>query len=138
MWVVGPVLYAGAGGRHRASSPGGSGVPVHRGDCVNVAALRREHGRMVDVEAPTANSVFLVADRPGSTGTAALRHHPHAVRPAREHPLGFRHHDSDRIAKSRFTFEMGDPKHLGHILKAVRGVQGVFDAYRLTSARSTA
>jgi GTP pyrophosphokinase len=45
--------------------------------------------------------------------------------------------DSDRIAKSRFTFEMGDPKHLGHILKAVRGVQGVFDAYRLTAARST-
>jgi GTP pyrophosphokinase len=38
----------------------------------------------------------------------------------------------DRIAMSRFTFEMGDPKHLGHILKGVRGVDGVFDAYRVT------
>jgi len=39
----------------------------------------------------------------------------------------------DRIAKSRFTFEMADPKHLGSVLKAVRSVDGVFDAYRLTS-----
>jgi GTP pyrophosphokinase len=38
----------------------------------------------------------------------------------------------DRIAVSRFTFEMGDPKHLGHVLKAVRTVDGVFDAQRLT------
>ncbi|MDQ1615957.1 MAG: hypothetical protein QOJ60_1896, partial [Actinomycetota bacterium] len=27
-------------------------------------------------------------------------------------------------------------KHLGHVLKAVRGVDGVFDVYRVTSARS--
>ena len=38
----------------------------------------------------------------------------------------------DRVAKSRFAFEMGDPKHLGAILKAVRQVDGVFDAYRVT------
>jgi len=38
----------------------------------------------------------------------------------------------DRVAKSRFTFEMADPKHLGHVLKAVRSVDGVFDAYRVT------
>jgi GTP pyrophosphokinase len=30
---------------------------------------------------------------------------------------------------------MGDPKHLGHVLKAVRGVEGVYDVYRVTSAR---
>ena len=39
----------------------------------------------------------------------------------------------ERVAKSKFAFEMGDPKHLGAILKAVRQVDGVFDAYRLTS-----
>ena len=37
----------------------------------------------------------------------------------------------ERIAVSRFTFEMGDPKHLGAVLRAVRGVEGVFDAYRV-------
>ena len=41
----------------------------------------------------------------------------------------------DRVAVSRFTFEMGDPKHLGHVLRAVRGVDGVFDVYRVTSAK---
>ena len=37
----------------------------------------------------------------------------------------------ERIAVSRFTFEMGDPKHLGSVLRAVRSVEGVFDAYRI-------
>jgi len=31
---------------------------------------------------------------------------------------------------------MGDPKHLGHLLRAVRGVQGVYDAYRVTSGKA--
>ena len=34
---------------------------------------------------------------------------------------------------SRFTFEMGDPKHLGHVLRAVRAIDGVYDVYRITS-----
>ena len=38
----------------------------------------------------------------------------------------------DRIAMSRFTFEMAYPKHLDHVLRAVRGVPGVFDVYRVT------
>src|SRR5205085_1896795 len=39
----------------------GSGVSVHRVDCVNVAPLRREPDRVIDVEwAPTGKSVFLV------------------------------------------------------------------------------
>jgi GTP pyrophosphokinase len=118
----------------------GSGVSVHRIDCVNVAALEREHGRMVDVEwAPTANSLFLVAIQVEALDRARLLSDITRV-------LSDQHvnilsatvtTNSDRIAKSRFTFEMGDPKHLGHVLKAVRGVEGVFDAYRLTSARST-
>jgi GTP pyrophosphokinase len=39
----------------------------------------------------------------------------------------------DRVAFSRFTFEMGDVKHLGHLLRLVRNVEGVYDAYRITS-----
>ncbi|HEX4621065.1 MAG TPA: ACT domain-containing protein, partial [Myxococcaceae bacterium] len=39
----------------------------------------------------------------------------------------------DRVAISRFTFEMGDPAHLGDVLRAVRGVDGVYDVYRMTS-----
>jgi GTP pyrophosphokinase len=39
----------------------------------------------------------------------------------------------DRVAVSRFTFEMADPKHLGHVLRAVRTVDGVYDVYRVTN-----
>ena len=44
----------------------------------------------------------------------------------------------DRVAISRFTFEMGDPTHLGAVLKAVKGVEGVFDVYRVTSSAAEA
>jgi len=37
------------------------------------------------------------------------------------------------VAISKFTFEMGDTKHLGDLLRVVRGVEGVYDAYRVTS-----
>ena len=39
----------------------------------------------------------------------------------------------DRVAISKFTFEMGDPKHLGHVLNVVRNVEGVYDVYRVTA-----
>ncbi len=38
----------------------------------------------------------------------------------------------DRVAKTRFTFEMADAKHLDTVLKNVRSIPGVFDAYRVT------
>lgn len=51
-----------------------------------------------------------------------------------QYPVRVGHHFGDRVAISRFTFEMGDPKHLGHLLNAVRNVEGVYDVYRVTSA----
>ena len=39
----------------------------------------------------------------------------------------------DRVATSRFTFEMGDAKHLDQVIRAVRGVESVYAAYRVTS-----
>ena len=44
----------------------------------------------------------------------------------------------DRVALSRFTFEMGDPAHLGHVLAAVRKIDGVFDVYRITGGKASA
>jgi GTP pyrophosphokinase len=37
------------------------------------------------------------------------------------------------MAITRFSFEMADPKFLGHVLRAVRGVEGVYDVYRVTN-----
>ena len=41
----------------------------------------------------------------------------------------------DRVAISRFTFEMAATGHLDHVLSAVRKIEGVFDAYRVTGNR---
>ncbi|NYI05018.1 RelA/SpoT family protein [Allostreptomyces psammosilenae] len=116
----------------------GNGVSVHRTDCVNVDSLSQQPERMVDVEwAPTQSSVFLVAIQVEALDRSRLLSDVTRV-------LSDQHVNilsaavqtsRDRVATSRFTFEMGDPKHLGHVLKAVRGVEGVYDVYRVTSAR---
>jgi GTP pyrophosphokinase len=40
----------------------------------------------------------------------------------------------DRVALSRFVFEMADPSHLEHLLKQVRRIEAVYDAYRVNNA----
>ncbi|MEV0531239.1 bifunctional (p)ppGpp synthetase/guanosine-3',5'-bis(diphosphate) 3'-pyrophosphohydrolase [Kitasatospora sp. NPDC050463] len=116
----------------------GNGVSVHRADCVNVEALSQQPERMIEVEwAATQSSVFLVAIQVEALDRSRLLSDVTRV-------LSDQHVNilsaavqtsRDRVAMSRFTFEMGDPKHLGHVLKAVRGVEGVYDVYRVTSAR---
>jgi GTP pyrophosphokinase len=117
----------------------GSGVSVHRSDCVNAVALTAQPDRMVEVEwAPSASSVFLVAIQVEALDRSRLLSDVTRV-------LSDQHVNilsasvtttRDRVAMSRFTFEMGDPKHLGHVLRAVRGVDGVFDVYRVTSGKA--
>jgi len=113
----------------------GSGVSVHRGDCTNVSSLEQQRERMVTVEwAPTAQSIFLVAIQVEALDRARLL--SDITRVLSDHHVNIlsatMSTGRDRVAKSRFTFEMGDPKHLGHVLKAVRSVDGVFDVYRVS------
>jgi guanosine-3',5'-bis(diphosphate) 3'-pyrophosphohydrolase len=112
----------------------GAGVSIHRADCTNAGSLNAQPERLVEVEwAPTAQSMFLVNIQVEALDRARLLSDITKV-------LSDTHVNilsasltttRDRVAKSRFTFEMGDPKHLGHVLKAVRSVDGVFDAYRV-------
>ena len=112
------------------------GVSVHRADCTNADDLRQQSDRMVSVEwKPTAASMFLVAIQ-----VEALDRHKlladvtRALSDERVNILSALVTTTrDRVAVSRFTFEMADPKHLGHLLTAVRKVDGVYDAYRITS-----
>lgn len=115
----------------------GSGVSVHRADCVNVKALSAEKDRIVDVEwAPTTRSVFLVQiqvealDRSGllSDVTRVLSEHHVNILSATVSTT------SDRLALSRFVFEMGDTVHLDRVLNAVRRIDAVYDVYRVTSS----
>jgi len=112
----------------------GSGVSVHQTECKNVAALMNEPERMIEVEwAPTSKSVFLVQiqvealDRAGllSDVTRVLSEHHVNILSASVSTT------SDRIALSRFVFEMGDTTHMDRVLNAVRRIDAVYDVYRV-------
>ncbi|MSV51944.1 MAG: ACT domain-containing protein, partial [Actinobacteria bacterium] len=112
----------------------GSGVSVHRTDCVNVPGLRAEPDRIVEVEwAPSATSLFLVNIQVEALDRARLLSDvTRALSDMHVNILSASVTTSrDRIALSRFTFEMADPKHMGSVIKAVRNVEGVYDAYRV-------
>ncbi|MCW2723256.1 MAG: (p)ppGpp synthetase SpoT/RelA [Frankiales bacterium] len=114
----------------------GRGVSVHRGDCVNAGPLLAEPERVVEVEwAPTAGSMFLVNIQVEALDrTRLLSDVTRVLSDAHVSILSATVTTTrDRVAVSRFSFEMGDPKHLGHLLTQVRGVEGVYDAYRVTS-----
>jgi guanosine-3',5'-bis(diphosphate) 3'-pyrophosphohydrolase len=115
----------------------GGGVSVHRTDCANAQSLRTQPERLVDVEwAPSSSSVFLV----GIQVEALDRHRllsdvAKVLADGKVNILSASVTTTrDRVAVSRFSFEMGDPKHLGHVLRAVRNVEGVYDVYRVTSS----
>ena len=115
----------------------GKGVSVHRGDCPNVAALTSGGDRIVEVEwAPSSASVFLVAIQVEALDRTRLL--SDVTRVLSDHHVNILSASvtttRDRVAVSRFTFEMGETKHLGHLLGAVRGIEGVYDCYRVLSA----
>ncbi len=115
----------------------GGAVSVHRIDCTNAEALRAESARLVDVSwDPNSASVFLV-----TVQVEALDRHrllSDITKTLADEKVNILSANlsmsKDRMAISRFSFEMADPKHLGHLLRAVRGVEGVYDVYRVTSA----
>ncbi|NDH65194.1 MAG: bifunctional (p)ppGpp synthetase/guanosine-3',5'-bis(diphosphate) 3'-pyrophosphohydrolase, partial [Microbacteriaceae bacterium] len=41
---------------------------------------------------------------------------------------------SDKVALSRFVFEMGDAQLLDHLLSAVRRIDNVYDVYRVKNS----
>ncbi|MBT2229700.1 bifunctional (p)ppGpp synthetase/guanosine-3',5'-bis(diphosphate) 3'-pyrophosphohydrolase [Nonomuraea sp. NEAU-A123] len=115
----------------------GHGVSVHRADCTNITQLKSQPDRLVEVSwSPGDDSVFLVAiqvealDRPRLLSDVTRTLSDQHVNILSASVTTSR----DRVAISKFTFEMGDPKHLGHVLKAVRSIQGVFDVYRVSGA----
>ncbi|PVG83044.1 GTP pyrophosphokinase [Nocardioides gansuensis] len=114
----------------------GGGVSVHRRDCTNASSLQSQPEKILDVEwAPTSSSTFLVNIQVEALDRARLLSDITMV-------LSDQHvnilsatlsTNRDRVSKSRFSFEMADASHLDSLLRAVRSVPGVFDAYRVTS-----
>jgi GTP pyrophosphokinase len=117
----------------------GAGVSVHRADCVNVESLRAQPERIVDVAwSQGSSALFLVQiqvealdrNRLLSDVTRVLSDHHVNILSASVST------SRDRVALSRFVFEMAEPSHLTSVLGAVRKVEGVFDVYRITGAKA--
>ena len=112
----------------------GSGISVHRSDCINAADLRENQGeRVVGVKwLAGAASIFLVNIQVEALDRARLL--ADVTRTLSEQHVNILSAavstSKDRVAISRFTFEMADAKHLDSVLAAVRSVEGVYDVYR--------
>ena len=116
----------------------GAGVSVHRSDCLNVEALREQPERIVEVAwSHTSSQLFLVQIQVEALDRSRLL--SDVTRVLSDHHVNILSASvstsRDRVALSRFVFEMAEPSHLASVLSAVRRIEGVFDVYRITGSR---
>jgi GTP diphosphokinase / guanosine-3',5'-bis(diphosphate) 3'-diphosphatase len=112
----------------------GKGITIHRADCSNVKALRRNPERFTPVDWDGgATHSFLVQiavdswDRPRLLEDVARTFAEHGA-----NIVEYGGHVEDQLAKNWYTVEVGDVKALRALLTALRNVDAVFDAYRVT------
>jgi GTP diphosphokinase / guanosine-3',5'-bis(diphosphate) 3'-diphosphatase len=121
----------------------GRGVSVHRADCANAVSLMAEQAtRMIEVEwdgeeqhrATFVAGVEVVAlDR-----TRLLRDVTNALADHHVNILSCQTvTGDDRVAKMRFEFEFANPGHLDAVIRTIKGIDSVYDAYRLIPGAAT-
>jgi GTP pyrophosphokinase len=114
----------------------GRGVSVHRADCANAESLvEDEPARTIEVEwartSPgtvfTAGVEVVALDR-----SKLLRDVANALSEQHVNIVDCSTHTgSDRVAKMRFEFELADPNHLEAVLRMIKSIDSVYDAYRI-------
>ncbi len=113
----------------------GKGITIHREDCSNVKALRRNPERFTKVswDGSGASRSFRVQiavdswDRPRLLEDVARTFAEHGA-----NIVEYGGHVEDQLAKNWYVAEVGDVKSLRSLLTALRNVDAVFDAYRVT------
>ncbi|MFZ9483057.1 MAG: RelA/SpoT family protein [Ilumatobacteraceae bacterium] len=119
----------------------GRGVSVHRADCANAASLVNEQSaRLVDVEWDDNrdNAMFRAAvEVVALDRSKLLRDVANSLSEQHVNIVACSTHTgSDRVARMRFEFEMGDPSHLDSVLRTIRQIDAVYDCYRLVPGRA--
>jgi GTP pyrophosphokinase len=114
----------------------GRGVTVHRVDCANALSLMSEQSaRIIDVEwaGLSADDTFVAAvEVVALDRTRLLRDVANALSDQRVNIVSCTTQTgSDRVARMRFEFEFSDPNHLQAMLRIIKNIDGVYDAYRL-------
>ncbi len=112
----------------------GKGITVHRGDCPNVRSLMRNPERFTPVEWDGGTSQsFRVQiavdswDRPRLLEDVARTFAEHGA-----NIVSYGGAVEDQMAKNWYVAQVGDVKALRALLTALRNVDAVFDAYRVT------
>jgi GTP diphosphokinase / guanosine-3',5'-bis(diphosphate) 3'-diphosphatase len=112
----------------------GKGITIHREDCPNVKALRRNPERFTPVDWDGgASQSFRVQiavdswDRPRLLEDVARTFAEHGA-----NIVSYGGVVEDQLAKNWYTAEVGDVKALRGLLNALRNIESVFDAYRVT------
>ena len=112
----------------------GKGITIHRQDCPNVRSLKRNPERFTDVAWDGgASQSFRVQiavvswDRPRLLEDVARTFAEHGA-----NIVEYGGHVQDQMAKNWYVAEVGDIKALRGLLNALRNVDAVFDAFRVT------
>jgi guanosine-3',5'-bis(diphosphate) 3'-pyrophosphohydrolase len=112
----------------------GKGITIHREDCPNVKALMRNPERFTKVAWDGgASQSFRVQiavvswDRPRLLEDVARTFAEHGA-----NIVEYGGHVQDQMAKNWYVAEVGDIKAMRGLLNALRNVDAVFDAYRVT------
>ena len=121
----------------------GRGVSVHRADCANAASLSTEQAtRMIEVEwdgeegpgrtfVAGVEVVALDRSRLLRDVTNALADHSVNILSCQTVT------GTDRVAKMRFEFEFANPGYLDSVIRTIKSVDSVYDAYRLIPGAAT-
>jgi GTP diphosphokinase / guanosine-3',5'-bis(diphosphate) 3'-diphosphatase len=112
----------------------GRGITIHREDCPNVRALRKSPERFTPVEWDGAASTsFRLQIAVDAWDRARLLED--VARTFAEHGANIVSYGGtveDGMARNWYTAEVGDVKNLRRLLTALRNLDAVFDAYRVT------
>jgi len=113
----------------------GRGITIHRADCPNVKALMRNPERFTPVEweGSASSSSFRVQIAVDGWDRARLLED--VARTFAEHGANIVSYGGtveDGMARNWYTAELGDVKALRSLLTALRNLEAVFDAYRMT------
>ena len=117
----------------------GRGITIHRADCPNVKALMRNPERFTPVEwEGSAKASFRVQIAVEAWDRARLLED--VARTFSEHGANIVAYGGtveDGMAKNWYTAELGDVNDLRSLLSALRHLDAVFDAYRVTPGSGT-
>jgi GTP pyrophosphokinase len=122
---------------------GGTDVVVHRADCPDgIGSVVDGRGKVVDADwagGLTATSVTAVVEVVAIDRSRLLRDVANALSEEHVNIVSCSTHTgNDRVARMRFEFELADPSHLKSVLRTIRRIDSVYDAYRIGSIGSVA